>query len=313
VRRGPGADRRQLSVHAACAILAGVTAASLHPRLTPARADLADVALRGIVEAARYVEGRPARVVAPSAPLRRAPRGDAGLDTEALMGEPVTVYDEAEGWAFARLGSDGYVGYLPGAALGPDAGAPTHRVAALRSFLYPGPNLKLPPLGHLSLGAGVRVAEVSGEYARVVTGGWLHAAHLAAPDARAADYVAVAERFLGTPYLWGGRTSLGLDCSGLVQTALAAAGVAAPRDADMQEAGLGAPLPVDPATGAPRDARRGDLVFWRGHVGILSDPETLLHANGHHMAVAVEPLAAAVRRIAAAGGGPVTSARRPPP
>lgn len=294
-----------------------MTNTPLHPRLTPARADLADVALRGVVEAARYVEGRPACVVAPSAPLRRAPRADAGLDTEALLGEAVTVYDEAEGWAFVRLALDGYVGYLPSEALSSrtdssNVGAPTHRVVALRSFLYPGPSLKLPPLAFVSFGSRVRVAESVRDYVRLVTGGWLHAAHLGALDARAPDYVAVAERFLGTPYLWGGRTSLGLDCSGLVQTALAASGIAVPRDADMQEAGLGALLLLDPASGLPADPRRGDLVFWRGHVGILSDPETLLHANGHHMAVVAEPLAPAVQRIAAGEGGPVTSVRRPP-
>jgi cell wall-associated NlpC family hydrolase len=275
------------------------------PRLTPARPDLADERLRGLVEAARYVPGTLQRVTAMLAPLRRAPRADAALDTEALCGDPVTVYEVADGWAFVQLGLDGYVGYLPAAALGPPDPAPTHRVTALRSFVFPAPDLKRPPLGHLSLGARVSVVATEAGYALLAGGGAVWAAHLSAPDARAADIAGTAERLVGTPYLWGGRSSLGLDCSGLVQLVLGEAGLAAPRDADMQERGLGTHLPVDPA-----GLRRGDLVFWRGHVGLMLDGERLIHANGHHMAVAVEPLREAVERIAVKSFGAVTSIRR---
>lgn len=275
------------------------------PRLTPARPDLADIRLRGRVSAERYVPGEARRVVVPSAPLRRAPRFDAGLDTEAVMGDAVTLYEAEEGFAWVRLGPDGYVGYLPEAALGPTDPAPTHRVTALRTFLYPGPDLKLPAAGYLTLGARIAVTAQAGQYLRLATGEHVFADHCADLSATEPDFAGTAERLIGTPYLWGGRTSLGLDCSGLVQLSLAAAGIAAPRDADQQERGLGEALP-------PRldDLRRGDLVFWRGHVGLMLDATRLIHANGFHMSVAVEPLGLAVARILEKSYGPVTSIRR---
>jgi cell wall-associated NlpC family hydrolase len=281
----------------------------LHPldrRLTPARPDLAADFLRGKVEAARFVEGRRRRVVEGAAPLRRAPTHAAPLETEALYGETAMVYEENEGWAWAQLDRDGYVGYLSAEALGaPDR--PTHRLAVPRSFAYPGPSLKLPPILALPLGARLAVASVKGDFAVTAEGLHVYAPHLAALDARAADFVAVAERFLEAPYLWGGRTAQGIDCSGLVQTALAEAGVEAPRDADMMEAALGAPV----AFGADlADLRRGDLVFWKGHVGIMSDDRMLLHANAWRMLVASEPLAVARERTIEKGGGPITSIRR---
>jgi len=283
-------------------------APSLDQRLTPARPDLAALHLRGRVEAARFVEGRRMRVLSPCAPMRRQPRPDAPLDTEALHGEVVTVYEQSEeGWAWGQIETDGYVGYLPSEALAAEAASPTHRVAALRTFIYPGPSIKLPPVGALSLGSRLAVAREEGTFAVTGDGGFVFAAHLAPVDAAEPDFVAVAERFLGVPYLWGGRTSLGLDCSGLVQVALGAAGQAAPRDSDQQEAALGAPLQIgDDLSGLAR----GDLIFWRGHVGVMLDAERLLHANGHHMAVAVEPLRDARDRIRANSYGPITSARR---
>jgi cell wall-associated NlpC family hydrolase len=275
-------------------------------RLTPVRADLAAEHLRGLVDAPRYVEGRGMRIIAASAPLRRAPDPDAPLETEALHGESVAVYDEQNGWAWAQLERDQYVGYLPAAALGAPS-APTHRVAALRTHAYPGPAIKLPPRMALSLGAELKIVAHEGDFAISDDGLYLWSRHLTELGAREPDYVAVAELFLETPYLWGGRTSEGVDCSGLVQTALRAAGVAAPRDSDMQEATLGEPIAIDDPD-AP--LKRGDLVFWKGHVGILRDSQTLLHANGWRMKTASEPLMEARKRIAANGGGEVTSGRR---
>ncbi|MDX7953091.1 NlpC/P60 family protein [Lichenihabitans sp. Uapishka_5] len=277
---------------------------SFDRRLTPARPDRAAAFLRGQVEAATFVEGEVRSIAAAAVPLRRAPRLDCALDTEAVRGEAVTVYDtDAEGWAWVQLAGDGYCGYLPAEALGPSE-APTHRVAALRTLVFPGPDLKLPIIGALTLGAKVGVGETVGTYARIREG-FVPAGHLRPLDDVELEAVAVAERFLGVPYLWGGKTSLGLDCSALVQVAHAAAGRAVPRDSDMQEQQVGAPLPDGTAL------RRGDLVFWRGHVGLMRDTDTLLHANAHAMAVTSEPLAEARRRILAATGADVTAIRRP--
>jgi cell wall-associated NlpC family hydrolase len=280
-----------------------MTAAPFDRRLTLARPDLAADHLRGLVDAPRYAIGQAKRIIAASAPLRRCPDASAALETEALHGESVMVYDEHGGWAWVQLDRDSYVGYMPAAALEAPA-EPTHRVAALRTHAYPGPSIKLTPRMALSLGARLKIVAHEGDFAVSADGLHLSRRHLAEPGWREPDYVAVAERFLETPYLWGGRTSEGIDCSGLVQTALAAAGVSSPRDSDMQEAALGEPIAID----EPRT--RGDLVFWKGHVGVMRDSVTLLHANGWHMKVVSEPLAEARVRIAANGGGNVTSVRR---
>jgi cell wall-associated NlpC family hydrolase len=254
--------------------------------------------------------GLPARVVVSVAPVRREPRPDAGLDSEALWGETLTVVDEDdEGWALVRLDRDGYRGHMPASALLKGASPrPTHRVGALRTFLYPETSIKVPPLDWLSLGAPLTVLderESAGHRWAVTAAGAVIADHLVAVDAVEPDPVAVAERFLGTPYLWGGRSSLGLDCSALVQTALAACGVAAPRDSGDQERVVGESIGLDPASW-----RRGDLLFWAGHVALVRDRETMIHANGHSMSVAIEGIGAGLARISAAGSE-LRSVRRP--
>lgn len=277
------------------------------PRVTPARAELAAKHLEGKIPAARYVEGREREVVAPQAPLRRDPWPDAALSTEALRGERVTIYDEnEEGWAWGQLEADGYVGWLPVSALALPGPNPTHRVAALRTLVFPGPSIKLPPLQALPLGAALAVARIEDRLALTRAGGYVPAVHLKSVGEFESDFVAVAERFAGVPYLWGGKTALGLDCSGLVQIGLSACGIACPRDSDMQEAALGAPVA---ASANFSDLRRGDLVFWQGHVAIVRDATSLIHANAFHMAVAIEPIAEAIRRIRA-GGSEVSSVKR---
>jgi hypothetical protein len=289
---------------------------NLDPRLHAFRPDLADVRLRGEVDAAHFVAGRAHRVVAAVAPLKRTPRSDAPLDSEVLRGEMFTAFEEtAEGWSWGQLETDGYVGYVPTDALGAAAPEPTHRVAALRTFVFPGPDMKLPALVALSFGSRValdREATTRNTPYRALAGGegWIVGRTAEPVDAAVeADFVAVAERFVNTAYLWGGRTSLGLDCSALVQLSLAAAGIAAPRDTDLQEKALG--QAVEGGIAAP--LHRGDLVFWlghwAGHVGIMIDGEYLIHANGHHMAVVIEPVAEVARRIAGKTGS-ATSVRR---
>jgi cell wall-associated NlpC family hydrolase len=280
---------------------------TLDPRLTPARPDLAARHLQGKVAAERFVDGKILEVVDAQAPLRRAPSPDAPLETEVLMGERVIVFETSEeGWAWGQIEADRYVGYLPANALAVPTQAPTHKVRALRTFIFPGPSIKLPPLAAPSLGARLAVVRRHERFAVTASGGYVPATHLCGLDDIEGDFVAVAERFLGVPYLWGGKTSLGLDCSGLVQVALAACGIAAPRDTDMQERALDVAVAADAAYA---NLRRGDLVFWKGHVAIVRDPETLVHANAFHMAVALEPIAAAIPRIRASDGDP-TGIRR---
>ena len=269
------------------------------PRITPARPDLAARHLQGVVAAARFADGRPHEVVEPQAPVRRAPSPDATLLTEALMGERVVVYETTdEGWAWGQLQADDFVGWLPAAALGPAGAAPTDKVAALRTLVFPGPDIKLPPLAGLPLGSRLTIVRQDTTFAVTAGGGFVPARHLARLDATEPDAVVVAERFLGVPYLWGGKTSLGLDCSGLVQVALTACGIACPRDSDMQQHSLGT------AVAANEDfsnLRRGDLVFWPGHVAIMCDATRIIHANAHRLAVTVEPLPEAIARIRATG------------
>jgi cell wall-associated NlpC family hydrolase len=268
---------------------------ALDPRINAFRPELAAKHLQGQVEAARFVEGARHEVVEPIVALRRTPSHEARLDTQVLMGERVIVYETTgEGWAWGQLETDGYVGWLSANALGKTGPAPTHKVAVPRTLGFPGPDIKLTPAVALPMGARLVIARQDERFAVTVNGWHVPAVHLTPVKAKQLDFVAVAEEFLYAPYLWGGKTSLGIDCSGLVQTALQAAGHPCPRDSDMQELALG-------KLSSLGQLRRGDLVFWKGHVAIARDGETLLHANAHAMAVAVEPAAEAIARIKAAG------------
>ncbi len=275
------------------------------PRLTPARPDLAAKYLEGKVKAARFVTGEEFEISEALAPLRNAPSSDAELATQALKGERVTIYDRnGEGFAWGQLNSDGYVGWLPDRALAKPGAAPTHKVTALRTFAFPGPSIKLPPVDTLLMGTAITVTREDGAFAVTREGLYLPRQHVGSLDEMAADFVAVAERFVGTPYLWGGKSSLGIDCSGLVQVSLNAAGTGCPRDSDMQRDGLGRAL--DPAES--KKLQRGDLIFWNGHVAIVRDADTIVHANAHHMATVVENTRDAIARIKAASG--ITAIKR---
>lgn len=281
---------------------------SLDPRLTPARRDLAASYLQGRVVAARFTPGTPRVIVAEAANLRRHPRPDAPVETQALHGETVTLYDESEGWGWVQLAADGYTGYIAMHELGFDMSRATHVVAVNRTFVYPAADLKQPIMSALPLGARVAISEAGTPFARLAAGGFVFMAHLAAVGVHESDFVTIAERLCFSPYLWGGKTSQGIDCSGLVQLALSRAGQAVPRDTDLQQNTVGTAIPVQPELGG---LRRGDLVFWRGHVGIMCDNTHLLHANAHHMAVAREPLAIAAARISQSSQASVSAIKRP--
>ena len=268
------------------------------PRLTPARPDLAAKYLEGKIAAARFVTGEEFMISDAIAPLRERPSSDATLLTQALMGERVTIYDRnGEGFAWGQLNGDGYVGWLPDRALAKPTGKPTHKIIALRTFAFPGPSIKLPPVETLVMGATLTVERDDGAFAVTRDGWYLPRRHVGNIDHRAEDFVAVAEQFAGTPYLWGGKSSLGIDCSGLVQVSLNAAGTGCPRDSDMQQDGLGRELD----TAETKKLRRGDLIFWKGHVAIARDADSVVHANAHHMATVIENTSEAIARIKAAG------------
>lgn len=276
------------------------------PRLTPARGDIAAKFLEGKVEAARFVEGETFEVADAIAPLRAQPFAGAEQMTQAVKGELVTIFDRnGEGWAWGQLEADGYVGWIPEVALA-TVSNPTHHVAALRTFAFPGPSIKLPPVETLPLGSMLMITREEASFV-VTSEGWFvpkqHVVSLGTPEP---DYVAVAERFVGTPYLWGGKTSLGIDCSGLVQIAMTVSGLICPRDSDMQQAALGRLL-HDDQTG---ELQRGDLIFWKGHVAIVRDATTIVHANAFHMATAIENTRDAIARIKAAGSD-VLAIKRP--
>lgn len=261
------------------------------PRLTLARPDLAAAALEGLARAERFVEPVAMQTAVAAASLRMEPRVGAEQADQLLLGEVFDVLETANGFAWGQARRDGYVGYVAVMDLGDQVRAPTHWISALRAFAHAEPAIRSPARGPYSLNALVAVTELRDRFALAAGVGWLPAIHLTPIGQTLTDPAGVVERFMGTPYLWGGRDSLGLDCSGLVQQALYACGRACPRDTD-QQAQLGAPAPA-------ASLIRGDLVFWAGHVGMMLDAERLAHANAHHMAVAVEALSEAVARIGA--------------
>lgn len=284
---------------------------SLDARLNAFRDDLADARLKGEVRSPRYVEGRPARITSGVADVRNRPRADAGLDTQFLRGDEILVFDETADWVWAQAAHDNYVGYIAKNAVGTAETRLTHRVCVPCTFLYPGPDLKYPRAGELSLGAAVAIvdfAETRGTaYGLLPSGEAVVAAHLRPTDEKAEDFVSVAETLLHTPYLWGGVSGFGIDCSGLVQLSMRMAGRNVPRDTDMQATGVGSSITPGPDFSG---LRRGDLVFWKGHVAIMTDAENIIHASGHSMMVSREGLAGAVTRIGYLYGGP-TVFRRP--
>ncbi len=274
------------------------------PRMLPVRGDLAAEHLRGRIDARRFVSGRKMQVRTGAAALRKAP-ATAEQVNQALFGEAFTLYDEQEGWAWGQLDTDSYVGWMRVEELGEPVAA-THRLKVLRSFIFEQPDMKSVPQLAVSMNTRLALGEVSNGFARVHGSGWIFARHAALLGDFERDFVGVAERFVGSPYLWGGRESAGIDCSGLVQISLQATGVSPLRDSDMQEQTLGERIETDPSFS---NLRRGDLVFWRGHVGMMANETNLLHASARDLHVEIEPLADAIARIRPIAGE-VRSVRR---
>ena len=279
-----------------------MTMSVLDKRLHAFRTDLADARLKGRVEAARHVEGRPMEIVAPIASLHSGPSSSARQSTQVLLGEKIMAFEDKDDWVWCQLEADGYVGYVSNAAVAKDLTNPTHRVSMLSTFLYPEADIKSQAALSVQMNAKLEIVESDGKFSKLSNGKYVFSKHLKLLNEFETDFVGVAEMFEDVPYYWGGKTFRGLDCSGLVQTSLEACGITSPRDTDMQETQLGRNLLINDLDGLCR----GDLVFWKGHVGIMTDQKTLLHANGHHMLTVKEPLAEAVARIA----DPISSVKR---
>lgn len=280
-------------------------------RLHAYRDDLADIALKATVRAERYTTATPARIGRPVVDMKDAPDDRSEAVSQALLGETVAVYEQADGWSWIQVDRDRYVGYVPSAALMPVAEAPTHLVVVPRSFVYARADLRSPVVMAVSMASRLRIVDFEQTrgtaYGVLADGSAVIAAHLRPVTHRFDDFVAIAETFLETPYLWAGKSGFGLDCSGLIQLSMLMCGQSVLRDSDMQAAAIGEPL--DPDT-APQAMRRGDLVFWKGHAGIMADDTTLIHASGHSMQVVREPLEQAIDRIARLYARP-TAYRRP--
>jgi len=275
-------------------------AAPLDRRRHAYRDDLADAALAGRIAPRRFVPGTPWHVVASVGPLFPRPEADGDRDTEALAGEPVTVFEVRDGWAWGQLARDRYVGYIAAADLAPGAPAvATHKIAAPAAFVYATPTARAAARATLLLGTRIGVRGDADGFFELGDGGFVRQTLAEPVDATEPDVAATAERLLGAPYLWGGKSVRGLDCSALVQLSLDRAGIACPRDTDMQIAEL--PGDVDFGGDELPPLQRGDLVYWPGHVAMMVDAVHAIHANGHACTVAIEPIADAAARARGAG------------
>tara|TARA_B100000676_G_scaffold310952_1_gene379132 strand:+ start:9747 stop:10655 length:909 start_codon:yes stop_codon:yes gene_type:complete len=289
--------------------LHGKNMEALDRRLHAYRDDLADVRLRNQYYAAAYVDGTPGHIICGAADLRSEPDGKCRIDTQLLYGENITIFERKDGWAWVQADTDGYVGYIKESAIAATPTVPSHCVSNLRTFIYPEPDLKAPPLRLISMNSPLQLTEKKHSgFQLLEEGDWVVAGHLSKIDNHEDDPCEIALRFIGTPYLWGGRTSLGLDCSALVQMSLLRCGISVPRDSDMQEKVISRP-----ATGENdlSHLKRGDLIYWRGHCGIWIDSFRFIHANATDMAVAIQPLECILEHLSEATGDNRPRIRRP--
>ncbi|RED50926.1 NlpC/P60 family protein [Aestuariispira insulae] len=263
--------------------------------------------LRDDVVAERYTEGSAFHVTAPVVSLRRGPGFEFPQDSQLLFGDNIRCFEEKDGWAWVQNNRDGYVGYCPSSDLNTGTTNPTHLVSSAFSLIFPEPDIKRHPIFTLSLGSHVEIIEKNEKFSKLANGGWVYSRHLASRGVTQPDLAETASKFLESPYLWGGNSYLGLDCSGLVQLALLRAGIMAKRDTDQQEYSVGESITINADHSG---LKRNDLVFWPGHVGIMMDDSSLIHANATDMKTSIAPLEKVSAHIKEIEGTEISSIRR---
>lgn len=283
-------------------------AESFDPRITPVRDDLAADSLRAQFPGRRYAQGETHQVIGDGVSLRFTPSTSAATESQLVYGETFTVYEDRNGWAWGRNERDGYVGYVPSNCLRDEVSETDHQVVTRSTYLYPAPDIKMPPSAKISMSAQVKAVDVEGNFLQIDSGEWIFARHLVQTAYIMPDLISTAFKFMGTPYLWGGRSCHGLDCSSLVQFALRMAGIDVPRDSDLQAAAIGVEVPMK----NPNDLsgiEDGDLIFFPGHVGFYVEHWRFLHANAYDMQVSVHNLSDVLDRANAEDAG-ITCIRR---
>lgn len=281
----------------------------LDPRLTAARPDIAWSGLKGKIDTSKFVAGKIRTISTPYANLKKTPRNTAPLLTQGLLGEKFRALEEHGGWAFGQLLEDGYVGYIKLEALGAHIPDPSHLVTVPLTHIYARPDLKTPDPLALPFGAKITIREGAPKagFAEAQGLGWICLRHIARLGVYDKDYVKTASRFLHVPYVWGGKTALGLDCSSLIQLAMTHAGIPCPRDTDQQARSLGHSISNKPDLAL---CKKGDLVFFKGHAGLMLDGTHLLHANATHMRVTIDDARAVADRLAKEFGDQILDIRR---
>ena len=267
----------------------------LDPREYAFRPTIAASYLQGIVAADQFSDGVVCSVTDSVLPLKNKPYDQAELASEMLFGEKFIVYESQGAWAWGQSQTDGYVGFVKSDGLSDRPASPTHEVKELKTFVYQRPDIKSPVLKGLAMGSKVSLEKQNEKFICLKEGGWIIEKHVVELNVKEASFIAVARKYIGTPYLWGGRSSNGLDCSALVQLSLSRVGILAPRDTDQQEETVGSFCGKN-----AKKIEKGDLLYTKGHVAIASGKTLILHANAHHMRVVEEPLQAFLSRLDAA-------------